>query len=50
MPTLSGVQVTTTITEKVQEGHSACRFSVLVGLSVSDLLSLLCHSTIGTSV
>jgi hypothetical protein len=48
-PSLDAVQVTMTITEKVEEGHTACRFSVLVGLSVPDLLSFLCHSTIGTS-
>jgi hypothetical protein len=31
-------------------GHSACRLPMSIGcLSVLDLLSLLCHSTIGTS-
>jgi hypothetical protein len=50
IPTTSGVRVTTTVIERVEEGHSTCRFPVLVHLSVPDLLSFLCHSTIGTSV
>jgi hypothetical protein len=33
-----------------EEGHSTCRLPMSIGcLSVLDLLSLLCHSTIGTS-
>jgi hypothetical protein len=28
-PELDGIQVTMTVTEKVEEGHSTCRFSVL---------------------
>jgi hypothetical protein len=50
LPTSSGVQVMMTITETVEEGHSACRFSILVGFSVPDLLSFLHYSTVSTSV
>jgi hypothetical protein len=47
-----GISVTIELRTIVEgsEGHSACRSLVVIGcLSVPDLLSSLCHSTIGTS-
>jgi hypothetical protein len=49
----SGIQVTIKVKLSVGEleEHFACRSLVLIGcLSVLDLLSLLCHSAVGTSV
>jgi hypothetical protein len=49
----SGIQVTIEVKLSVGdlEGHSTCRLFVFIGcLSVIDLLSSLCHSTIGTSI
>jgi hypothetical protein len=52
LPSLGGVLVTMTVMTTVEpgEGHSACRLSyAIVCFSVSDLLSFLRHSTVGTS-
>jgi hypothetical protein len=48
-----GVRVTIEVVSSIGsiEGHSTCRLLVVIGcFSVPDLLSPLCHSTIGTSV
>jgi hypothetical protein len=50
---VSEIQVTIEVKSSVGdlEGHSACRSLVFIGcLSVLDLLSVLCHSSVGTSV
>jgi hypothetical protein len=47
------VKVTIEVTLSIGnlEGHSACRsLMVISSLSVFDLLSFLCHSTVGTSI
>jgi hypothetical protein len=48
----AGIQVTIELKSTVEdtEGHSTCRSLMPIGyLSASDLLSFLCHSSIGTS-
>jgi hypothetical protein len=48
-----GVSVTIEVRTTVEgsEGHYTCRLLMIIGcLSVPDLLSSLCHSTIGTSI
>jgi hypothetical protein len=49
----SRIQVTIEVKSSVGdlEGHSTCRLLVFIGcLSVLDLHSFLCHSTVGTSI
>jgi hypothetical protein len=53
LPTSDSIHITVEIRSIVKEaeGHSTCRLLVPLGyLSVLDLLSFLCHSTIGTSL
>jgi hypothetical protein len=52
-PVQDGILVTIEVWTTVEgsEGHSACRSLLIIGyLSVPDLLSSLCHSTVGTSI
>jgi hypothetical protein len=52
-PVQDGVRVTIEVKLSIEdsEEHSACRSLMVIGcLSVLDLLSFLCHSTIGTSI
>jgi hypothetical protein len=45
------VTIEVRMTVEGSEGHSACRSLLIIGcLSVPDLLSSLCHSTVGTSI